>query len=76
MSKICQICAKGYQKANIVPRGVGKRVTKRTTIRRMPNLRSKKININGVNVKIRLCASCLKRMKFDKAAQEKAASSL
>ncbi|HNS71296.1 MAG TPA: L28 family ribosomal protein [bacterium] len=65
MSRICQICGKGSVKAHLVSRGVGNRVTRRTIIRRMPNLRSKKFKINGVNVRFLLCSSCLKRMKRD-----------
>jgi ribosomal protein L28 len=52
-------------KGHIVPRGVGNRVTKRTIIRRMANLRSKRFEINGVKVKLLLCSSCLKRIKKD-----------
>ncbi|KKU50647.1 MAG: hypothetical protein UX73_C0018G0003 [candidate division WWE3 bacterium GW2011_GWC1_47_10] len=31
----------------------------------MPNLRSKKFVVNGVGVKMRICASCLKRMRLE-----------
>ena len=65
MSKICQICEKGYINANQVPRGVGRRVTRRTSIRQMPNLRSKRFLINGSFTKVLLCASCLKRIGFE-----------
>lgn len=65
MSRICQICGKTSIKGHIVPRGVGNRVTKRTIIRRMVNLRSKRFEINGVKVKLLLCSSCLKRIKKD-----------
>lgn len=65
MSRICQLCGKGSIKSHIVPRGVGNRVTKRTIIRRMANLRSKRFEINGTKVKILLCSSCLKRIKKD-----------
>lgn len=72
MAKICEICNKGYQRGNLVPRGIGKRVTRRTTVRRLPNLFTKKLNINGVNTRVRLCTSCLKRLKFEAAVLEKA----
>lgn len=65
MSRICQICGKSSIKAKIVPRGIGNRVTKRSTIRRMVNLRTKRFEINGVKVKLILCSSCLKKMKRD-----------
>jgi len=65
MSRNCQLCGKGYQKAKIVPRGVGNRVTKRTVKIRMPNLRSKRFMLNGMKVKLKICSSCLKRIKMD-----------
>jgi large subunit ribosomal protein L28 len=65
MSKICEICGKGYLKGNLVPRGVGRRVTKRTIHRQQPNLRIKRLLVGGVKIKVRMCASCLKRLKKD-----------
>ncbi len=65
MSKICDICQKGAQKGNLVPRGIGRRVTKRTITVRQPNLRSKRVAINGQYIRIQMCASCLKRLKFE-----------
>jgi ribosomal protein L28 len=65
MSRICDICGKTYQKGNLVPRGIGNRVTKRTITQKQPNLRSKKILLNGQKIKVKLCASCLKRFKKD-----------
>ncbi len=65
MSKQCQICGKTYQKGNLVPRGIGNRVTRRTTNRNSVNLRVKRFLINGRKVKIILCSSCLKRLKKD-----------
>ena len=65
MPKQCEICGKTYQKANLVPRGIGNRVTKRTASRNSANLRVKRFLINGRKVKVRLCASCLKRLKKD-----------
>ncbi|MDC0449037.1 50S ribosomal protein L28 [bacterium] len=64
MAKTCQICGKGYQKANLVPRGIGNRVTRRTITKKGVNLRTKRFKINGTSMKVKLCASCLKRMKF------------
>jgi len=62
MSKICQICGKTYQKGNLVPRGIGRRVTRRTIKRSQPNLRIKRFDLNGKKVKFKLCASCLKKI--------------
>jgi ribosomal protein L28 len=63
MSRACEICGKTYQIANLVPRGIGNRVTKRTKTHNKANLRIKRFLINGVKVKFKLCASCLKRIK-------------
>ncbi|MFZ2664354.1 MAG: L28 family ribosomal protein [Patescibacteria group bacterium] len=63
MSRACEICGKTYQKSNLVPRGIGNRVTKRTKSHNKANLRIKRFLINGVKVKFKLCASCLKRIK-------------
>ena len=62
MSRVCQICGKGYQKGNLVPRGIGNRCTGRTIARNSINLRVKRFLINGKKVKFRLCSSCLKRI--------------
>ncbi len=71
MSRVCEICEKRYLKGNLVPRGIGKRVTRRTITKQQPNLRVKRIEINGNTATIRLCASCLKRLKFEsKKTQE------
>ena len=70
MSKVCEICNKGYQKGNLVPRGIGKRVTRRTIVKRLPNLFTKRVSINGITHKLKICTSCIKRMKFEAKAQE------
>lgn len=71
MSKQCQVCGKIYQKGNLVPRGIGNRVTRRTISRNSINLRVKRFVINGRSIKVRLCASCLKRIKKDQVDAEK-----
>jgi ribosomal protein L28 len=71
MSKQCQICGKTYQKGNLVPRGIGNRVTRRTISRNSANLRTKRFTINGRTVKLLLCSSCLKRIKKDQADIDK-----
>ena len=65
MSRKCDICNKGYMKANLVPRGIGRRVTNRAIKRQQPNIRNKKMTINGVTKTYGICTSCLKRMKFE-----------
>ena len=71
MSKQCQICGKTYQKGNLVPRGIGNRVTRRTISRSSANLRTKRFTIDGRTVKLLLCSSCLKRIKKDQADIDK-----
>jgi ribosomal protein L28 len=70
MAKVCELCQKGYLKANQVPRGIGRRVTRRTTVKQNPNLRTKKFVINGTSLTVKLCASCLKRMKMEPNYEE------
>lgn len=70
MARVCEICAKEYHKKNLVPRGIGKRVTRRTISKQQPNLRNKRLEINGNVVRVKLCASCLKRLKFEQKQQE------
>jgi len=69
MSRVCEICGKKYQRGKLVARGIGNRVTRRTNTRKGVNLRNKRLNIGGKMVRIRLCASCLKRIK--KGAKDK-----
>lgn len=65
MSKICEFCGKTYQQGNLVPRGIGNRVTRRTLTKKKANLRVKRLELNGRKVKVTICASCLKRLKKD-----------
>ena len=64
MSRICEICEKSYMRGNQVPRGIGRRVLRRTTKRQTPNLRYKKFTLNGHSVRLRICTSCLKRLRM------------
>ncbi len=70
MSRICDICEKGYLKGNLVPRGIGNRVTNRAIKKQKPNLRRKKITIQGTTVTANICASCLKRLKMEAHREE------
>lgn len=63
MSRICDVCSKSALKGNLVKRGIGRRVTRRTITRQEPNLFEKKILIEGRNIKVKICASCLKRLR-------------
>ncbi len=74
MAKACEICGKTYLKGNLVPRGIGRRVTNRAIRKQKPNLRSKKIELEGRSYTVTMCASCLKRLKFN--AKKKAQDSI
>lgn len=65
MSRMCEVCGKTYKKGNLVPRGIGNRVTRRTITRQKPNLRNKRVSFGDNSVRLKLCASCLKRLKFE-----------
>ena len=65
MSKLCEICGKGYQKANLVPRGIGNRVTRRTLTKNQPNLRTKRLSFGLNSISVQMCTSCLKKLKKD-----------
>jgi ribosomal protein L28 len=69
MSLVCEMCLKSYNRANLVKRLIGNRVARRTTRRQQPNLRSKRLNIDGQMVRVKLCASCLKRINSDAKAK-------
>ena len=62
MSRVCEICGKTYQRGNLIKRGIGNRVARRTLSKKSANLRVKRFLINGVRVKLRICSSCLKRI--------------
>lgn len=70
MARVCEVCGKQYQKGNLVPRLIGRRVSNRSIKKQKPNLRNKKIEIDGQKVRVKLCASCLKRIKFEQRALE------
>lgn len=71
MAKICAICEKGYKKGNAVPRGIGRRVTRRTIRRQEPNLRKVRVDLSGDGnfKRIRVCASCLKKLRKEDKLQ-------
>lgn len=65
MSRICDICSKSYDKGNLVPRLIGRRVSNRATKIQQPNLQTKRLNLGGKMVKVKICTSCLKRLKME-----------
>jgi ribosomal protein L28 len=62
MSLVCEMCLKSYNRGNLVKRLIGNRVARRTTRRQQPNLRSKRLVIEGKIVRLKICASCLKKI--------------
>lgn len=72
MSRICDICGKTAIKGNKVARGIGNRVTRRSISMQQPNLRNKKVVIKGTPMTIKVCTSCLSRMKKEASLAEKA----
>ena len=76
MASVCDICQKSYLKGNLVPRGIGRRVTNRSITRQHPNIRKKKLNINGQKINVNICTSCLKRIKFEKKKAAEASTEI
>ena len=76
MSKKCDVCGKGPVAGRTISRrglakkkgGVGQNVTGVTHRRFLPNLQSAKVNMDGEVKKIKICTSCLKAGKVQKAA--------
>jgi len=63
MAKRCEVCGKGPMSGNNVSHAHN------TTRRRfLPNLRNVRAIISGTTKKVRVCASCLRSGKIQKAA--------
>ncbi|MEK7595316.1 MAG: 50S ribosomal protein L28 [Patescibacteria group bacterium] len=58
MSRLCDMCGKGALKGNLVSFSNKKSIKKS-----QPNLRSVRISIKGVSGRIKICASCLSKVK-------------
>jgi ribosomal protein L28 len=71
MSKVCEVCLKSYQKANSVTRLIGNRVSGRSIKIQEPNLKVKRMIIDGKITSLKLCTSCLKRAKKEAVAKVK-----
>lgn len=69
MSLVCEMCLKSYNRGNLVKRLIGNRVARRTTRRQQPNLRNKRIEVEGKMVRVKLCTSCLKKIKSQTKVQ-------
>jgi len=75
MSKVCEICGKGPMSGRTIARrglakakgGVGLKITGVTRRRFMPNLQVAKIIVKGTVKSIKICTSCLKAGKVQKA---------
>ena len=75
MSRICVICGRGPSAGRTIARrglakkkgGVGKKITGVTKRRFLPNLQSIRIILNGKSRKAKVCTSCIKAGKIQKA---------
>jgi large subunit ribosomal protein L28 len=65
MAKVCEMCGKGYLKGNIVCFS-----NKKSIKRSYPNIRSAKVNVDGRNIKLKLCTGCLSALKRAQAAEK------
>lgn len=62
MAKVCEICGKKPERGNRVSHANNK------TIRRFqPNLQRIRVNVNGVNRRMRVCTRCIRAEKVLKA---------
>jgi ribosomal protein L28 len=76
MSLVCEMCLKSYNRGNLVKRLIGNRVARRTTRRQQPNLRNKRIEVEGKMVRVKLCTSCLKKIKSENKVETKVRSEI
>ncbi len=75
MSRICAVCGKGPVAGRTISRrglakkkgGVGKKITGVTKRRFLPNLQTIRVNRNGTVRRIKVCTSCIKAGKIQKA---------
>jgi len=75
MSRICAVCGKGPVAGNTIARrglakkkgGVGKKITGITKRRFLPNLQTIRIVRNGTVRRTKVCTSCIKAGKIQKA---------
>ena len=75
MSRVCDICGKGGMTGNTIVRhglekkkgGIGLHVTGINKRRYLPNLQKIRVIENGGVVRRKVCASCIRRGKIQKA---------
>jgi len=75
MSRVCAICGKGPMAGRSIARrglakkkgGVGKKITGVTKRRFLPNLQTVRVLLKGVHKRIKVCTSCIKAGKIQKA---------
>ena len=75
MARFCEICGKGSNKGNSVTRrgkakrkgGVGRNVTGRSKTTQRPNLQKVRAIVDGESKRVKVCTSCLKAGKVDRA---------
>ncbi|MBM3859080.1 MAG: 50S ribosomal protein L28 [Verrucomicrobia bacterium] len=75
MSRICDICGKGAVRGSTILRrgqakkkgGIGQHVTAVTPRIFHPNLQSVRASVNGQTKRVRLCTSCLRSGRIQKA---------
>ncbi|MBM4165591.1 MAG: 50S ribosomal protein L28 [Ignavibacteria bacterium] len=63
MSKVCEVCEKRPITGNNISHAHN-----RTRRRWVPNLQSVRVNVNGSAVRMRVCTSCIKLGRIQKAA--------
>lgn len=75
MAKVCEVCGKRPVAGGVVVRrglakkkgGVGRKIVRRTKRRFLPNLQRVRALINGGVRRVRICTSCLRSGKIQKA---------
>ena len=75
MSRVCKICGKGTIAGRSISRrgmakkkgGVGKKITGVTKRKFLPNIQTVKVILNGSPKRIKVCTSCIKAGKIQKA---------
>lgn len=75
MARFCEICGKGSNNANRVTRrgkakskgGVGQNITGKSKRKQKPNLQKVKAMVDGTPKRVKVCTSCLKAGKVERA---------
>ena len=75
MAKVCDVCGKGTRTGNSIVRhgmpkkkgGIGLHTTGVTRRRFLPNLQRLHVRVGSANKTMRVCSSCIKAGKIQKA---------